>query len=38
MARLFVTSREIDFFNDLAKELDKDVTGQRVYYYRIREE
>ena len=38
MARLFVTSREIDLFNDLAKELDKDVTGQRVYYYRIREE
>ena len=38
MARLFVTSREIDFFNDLAKELDKDVTGQKVFYYRIREE
>ena len=38
MARLFVTSREIDFFNDLSKELDKDVTGQKVYYYRIREE
>jgi hypothetical protein len=38
MARLFVTSREIDFFNDIAKELDKDVTGQKVFYYRVREE
>ena len=24
MVRLFVTSREIDFFNDLVKELDND--------------
>lgn len=38
MARLFVTSREIDFFNDIAKELDKDVTGQKVYYYRVRDD
>jgi hypothetical protein len=38
MARLFVTPREIDFFNDLAKELDKDITGQKIFYYRIREE
>lgn len=38
MARLFVTSREIDLFNDLSKELDKDVVGQKVYYYRVRED
>lgn len=38
MARLFVTSREIDFFNDISKEIDKDIVGQKVYYYRVRED
>lgn len=38
MARLFVTTREIDFINDMSKELIKDVVGQKVYYYRVRPE
>lgn len=38
MARLFVTPREIDFFNDIVKEINKDITGQKVYYYRVRED
>jgi hypothetical protein len=38
MARLFVTPREIDFISDITKELVKDVAGQKVYYYRVREE
>lgn len=37
MARLFITQREIDFFNDIAKEIVKDVIGQRIYYYPISE-
>lgn len=38
MARLFVTPREIDFISDLTKEITKDVRGQKIYYYRIRED
>jgi len=37
MARLFITPREIDFINDTAKELVKDVIGQRIYYFQISE-
>lgn len=37
MARLFVTPREINFINDLTKELIKDVVGQKIYYYSISE-
>ena len=36
MARLFITPREIDFISDLTKEINKDVIGQKVYYYKIR--
>lgn len=35
MARLFITPREIDFINDIAKEVIKDVNAQKVYYYSI---
>ena len=38
MARLFITPREIDLISDLTKEIIKDVTGQRVFYYRVRED
>tara|TARA_B100000242_G_C43037358_1_gene483692 strand:+ start:441 stop:1109 length:669 start_codon:yes stop_codon:yes gene_type:complete len=38
MARLFVTSREVDLISDLTKEVIKDVAGQKVYYYRVRED
>jgi len=38
MARLFVTSRELDLISDLTKEVTKDVIGQRVFYYRVRED
>lgn len=38
MARLFVTPRELDFISDITKELTKDVSGQKIYYYRVREE
>jgi hypothetical protein len=37
MARLFMSSREMDFISDLTKELIKDVVGQRIYYYRVLE-
>ena len=37
MARLFITKREIDFINDTAKEIVKDVIGQKIYYYPINE-
>ncbi len=36
MSRLFLTPREIDFINDVNKEIIKDVVGQRIYYYSIR--
>ena len=35
MARLFVTSREYDFFADIAREVIKDVGGQKIYLYAI---
>ena len=38
MSRLFITPREIDFISDLTKEVVKDVIGQKVYYYSIRED
>ena len=38
MERLFVGQREVDFFADISKELIKDVAGQKVYYYTIRED
>ena len=38
MARLFITPREIDFIADVTKEITKDVIGQKIYYYHIRED
>lgn len=35
---LFVTSREIDFFNHVAKELIQRVVSQRIIYYSVSEE
>lgn len=35
MTRLFINTREIDFFNDISKELVKDMVGQKIYYYPI---
>ena len=37
MGRLFLSKREINFMNDIAKELVKDVIGQKIYYYSISE-
>jgi len=37
MARLFLTTREVNFISDITKELIKDVVGQKVYYYPINE-
>ena len=37
MARLFISPREINFINDIAKELVKDVVGQKIYYFSISE-
>lgn len=36
MARLFITSRELDLISDLTKEIIKDVIGQTIFYYPIR--
>lgn len=38
MARLFITPREIDLISDLTKEITKDVVGQKVYFYKARED
>jgi len=38
VSRLFITPREIDLISDLTKEVIKDVVGQKVYYYRVRED
>jgi hypothetical protein len=35
MARLFITPREINFINDIGKEIVKDVIGQFIYLYPI---
>jgi hypothetical protein len=37
MARLFVTERELNFVNDIMKEVVKDIIGQKIYYYSISE-
>jgi hypothetical protein len=37
MGRLFITPREINFINDLSKEIVKDVIGQKIYYFPISE-
>lgn len=38
MARLFITQREIDLISDLSKEVTKDIVGQKVYLYCVRED
>ena len=38
MARLFVGQKEADFFADISKELIKDVAGQKIFYYTVRED
>jgi hypothetical protein len=38
VARLFITSRELDLISDLTKEVIKDVAGQKIFYYTLREE
>ena len=38
MARLFITPREVDFISDITKEITKDVRGQKIYYYGVRED
>lgn len=35
MPRLFVTNKEIDFFNDITKEVIKDINGQKITYWPI---
>lgn len=35
MARLYIGQREMDFFNDIAKEIIKDVNLQEIFYYPI---
>jgi hypothetical protein len=37
MPRLFLTPREINLFSDIAKEVVKDVVGQKIYLYQISE-
>ena len=37
MSRLFITPREINFINDIGKEIVKDVIGQKIYYFPISE-
>ena len=37
MSRFFITQREINFINDIAKELVKDVIGQKIYFFPISE-
>lgn len=37
MGRLFITPRELDFINDVSKEIIKDVIGQKIYYFPISE-
>jgi hypothetical protein len=38
MARLFITSRELNLISDITKEVIKDVIGQKVFYYKVRRE
>lgn len=37
MSRLFITEREINFINDIGKEVIKDVIGQKIYLFQISE-
>jgi hypothetical protein len=37
VGRLFITPRELDFINDISKEIVKDVIGQKIYYFPISE-
>jgi hypothetical protein len=37
MARLFITPREMNFINDISKEVIKDVIGQKIYLFQISE-
>ena len=37
MARLFITSRELNFISDITKEIIKDINGQKIYYFPISE-
>lgn len=37
MARLFISPKEINFINDISKELIKDVIGQKIYLFQISE-
>lgn len=38
MSRLFIGQRELDFISDVTKEIIKDVAGQKVFYYTVRED
>lgn len=38
MSRLFITPREIDYISDLTKEITKDVIGDKIFYYHVRED
>ena len=38
MSRLFITSREVDLISDLTKEIIKDVAGQKIYFYKVRQD
>lgn len=35
MPRLFITPREIDFINDISKEVTKDIVGHKIYYFPV---
>jgi hypothetical protein len=35
MSRLFITSREVQFINDITKEVIKDIVGQFIVYFPI---
>lgn len=38
MPRLFLGQKEADFFSDITKEIIKDVAGQKIFYYTVRED
>jgi len=37
MPRLFISPKEINFINDISKEIIKDVVGQKIYLFQISE-
>ena len=37
MGRLFISKKEINFINDIAKDVIKDVIGQKIYLFQISE-